>query len=182
MDFFGTIKAINITANSNNIQTYSCDVESLTSGEFYNNCIMHFHCGIQSYPFIGQRVQVFIISNNNYICIATSAQVYNGLDIKDVAFGRLTDDITIKFTKDDIIIGLQETTKNVIIKASTAITLDADVICSGKITVTNDIVCSGNITGQNIEGINDVISGGISGKNHKHTSSTPNKPTSPPIP
>lgn len=176
MDFFGTIKAINITANSNNIQTYSCDVESLTSGEFYNNCIMHFHCGIQSYPFIGQRVQVFIISNNNYICIATSAQIYNGLDIKDVAFGRLTDNITIKFTKDDIIIGLQETTKNVIIKASTAITLDADVICSG------NIVCSGNITGQNIEGINDVISGGISGKNHKHTSSTPHTLTSPPIP
>ena len=169
--FFGTIRTIIISVNGNNIQTYSCDVQSLTSGELYNNCIMHFPYGMQSYPFIGQRVQVSIISDNNYICMATSAQVYDGLDTKDVMFGRLIDNITIKFTKDDIIIGISEATKNVIISASTKITLD-----------TPEVICTGKIIAQTIEATQDVISGGISGKTHKHTSSSPGSPTSPPTP
>lgn len=169
--FFGTIRTIIISVNSHNIQTYSCDVQSLTSGELYNNCIMHFPYGMQSYPFIGQRVQVSIISDNNYICMATNAQVYSGLDTKDVIFGRLIDNITIKFTQNDIIIGVGETVKNVIIKASTKLMLDSP-----------EVICTGKITANTIEATQDVISGGISGKTHTHTSSQPNRPTSPPIP
>ena len=175
--FFGTIRTITISVNGNNIQNYSCDVQSLTSGELYNNCIMHFPYGMQSYPFIGQRVRVSVISDNNYICIATSAQVYAGLDKKDIIFGRLTDNITIKFTQDDIIIGVSETTKNVIINASNVL-ISAEAITLD----TPNVICTGKITAQTIEATQDVISGGISGKTHTHISSQPNSPTSPPIP
>jgi phage baseplate assembly protein gpV len=175
--FFGTIRTIIITVNSNNIQTYSCDIQSLTSGELYNNCIMHFPYGVQSYPFIGQRVQVSIISDNNYICTATSAQVYAGLDKKDVMFGRLTENITIKFTQDDILIGIGETVKNVIIDASN-VSISAKTITLD----TPEVICTGKVTAQTIEATQDVVSGGISGKTHTHTSSQPNSPTSPPIP
>jgi phage baseplate assembly protein gpV len=175
--FFGTIRTIIISVNSHNIQTYSCDVQSLTSGELYNNCIMHFPYGMQSYPFIGQRVQVSIISDNNYICIATNAQVYSGLDTKDVIFGRLIDNITIKFTQNDIIIGVGETVKNVIINASN-VSISAEKIMLDS----PEIICTGKITANTIEATQDVISGGISGKLHTHTSSSPDSPTSPPTP
>jgi phage baseplate assembly protein gpV len=198
MQFFGTIKTITITANKYNIQTYACDIESLVSGELYNNCIFHFPYGMQSYPFIGQRVYVEIISNNNYICTPTSAQVYNGLSTKDVVVGRLTDNITIKFTQEDIIIGIAETTKNVIINAknvsinsiNTNIDSENAIINASNVTISADkitldapeVECSGQLTAQFIIGITDVMAGGISGKTHTHTSTAPGTPTSPPNP
>lgn len=196
--FFGTINSVTITKNIHNIQMYACDVESLVSGELYNNCIMHFHYGTQTYPFIGQRVQVYIISNNNYICVATNTQIYQGLTPKDAVFGRLNDQVTIKFTKEDIIIGVAETTKNIIINAD-SVTINSEIatiksqtatIESGTATITADVInldapqvlCSGELSATFITATSDVIGGGISLKNHRHTSYAPGLPTSPPTP
>lgn len=203
--FFGTINSVTITKNIHNIQMYACDVESLVSGELYNNCIMHFHNGTQTYPFIGQRVQVYIVSDNNYICVATNTQIYQGLTPKDAVFGRLNDQVTIKFTKEDIIIGVAETTKNIIINAdsvtinSDSVTINSEIatiksqtatIESGTATITADVInldapqvlCSGELSATFITATSDVIGGGISLKNHRHTSYAPVSPTSPPTP
>ena len=196
--FFGTINSITITKNIHNIQMYTCDVESLISEELYNNCIMHFPYGMQTYPFIGQRVQVYIVSNNNYICIATNTQIYQGLTTKDAVFGRLNDQVTIKFTKEDIIIGVTETTKNVIINANN-VTINSEIatiksqtatIESETATITADVInldapqvlCSGELSATFITATSDVVGGGISLKNHRHTSSVPGALTSPPTP
>jgi phage baseplate assembly protein gpV len=194
--FFGTINSVTITKNIHNIQMYACDVESLVSGELYNNCIMHFPYGSQTYPFIGQRVQVYIISDNNYICFATNTQIYQGLTPKDAVFGRLNDQVTIKFTKEDIVIGVAETTKNIIINSG-SVTINSDnatiksqtaKIESGTATITANainlnapqVVCSGELSAELITATSDVVGGGVSLKSHTHTSSAPGSPTSPP--
>jgi phage gp45-like len=181
--FFGTIQSITITANRNNIQTYACDVKHLTNGELYNNCIMHFCYGMQSYPFIGQRVQVNIISNNNYICLSTSAQVYSGLETKDVAFGRLTDNITIKFTKDTIEIGIPSNTPQQVIINAINVEVNAENTgINGNLTVSGNINVDGSATITGKSTASDHISGGISGKEHTHPTTAPGNPTGAPTP
>jgi phage baseplate assembly protein gpV len=183
--FFGTITEYTVKINSNGISLYYCDVLIDRNGNTYRDVVMRFPYGLQMHPFNGQRVEVMYISDNNYICYPTTPQVYDGLEERDVVLGRLKDNITIKFTKDNIIIGLEETTKNVFINTQTAVinATTSATIKSPIITLdATDVNCTGNLTAQVVKGTQDVIGTNISLVGHKHTSSTPGTPTSVPIP
>jgi hypothetical protein len=175
---FGIITEYTLKLNNNGISLYYCDISIDRNGNTYRDVVMRFPYGLQMHPFSGQRVEVIYVSDNNYICYPTTPQVYDGLQERDVAIGRFKDNITIKFTKDDIIIGIKETTKNVIINTQTA-EINAEIsakIKSPIITLdATDVNCTGNLTAQIVKGTQDVIFGpaNVSSVSHIHQTVAP---------